>query len=130
VKVSCLPGVGSGGSLWSGRTFTIDLGGALVTNGDGIELDHDGVVFRNQNDLITGSISIVVAARAKLSRLTNDGLDVPTTIALARCGRGTLASPRHRPRPRFAGSPASTCTTESTGTAGRETVRPCVGGAS
>jgi sugar lactone lactonase YvrE len=67
----------------TGRTREIDLGGALVTNGDGLLLRGRALfVVRNQNNLIA-----VVKLSRSLSRgrvaaeLTDPDLDVPTTLA-------------------------------------------------
>jgi hypothetical protein len=67
----------------TGRTRQIDLGGAAVTNGDGILLRGRTLfVVRNQNNLIA-----VVQLSGSLSRgrvvaeLTDPDLDVPTTLA-------------------------------------------------
>jgi sugar lactone lactonase YvrE len=66
----------------SGTTREIRLGGATVTNGDGLLLDGRTLyVVRNQNNEVA-----VVALAANLAsgrivrRLTNSRLDVPTTI--------------------------------------------------
>ena len=67
----------------TGRTREIDLGGATVTNGDGLLLAGRVLfVVRNQNNLIA-----VVKLSRSLSRgrvvaeLTDPDLDVPTTLA-------------------------------------------------
>jgi sugar lactone lactonase YvrE len=68
----------------TGETFEIDLGGDLVTNGDGLELDgRTAYVVRNQNNLIAvvdldrhGDSGEVV------DELTAAGLDVPATATL------------------------------------------------
>ena len=80
---------GNAGILWridaaSGRATKIDLGGATVTNGDGLLLRGRTLyVVRNQLNRI-----VVVRLSGDLSRgrarreIKNDDFDVPTTIAL------------------------------------------------
>lgn len=70
----------------TGDTEQIDLGGYLVTNGDGLEIDGDRLhVVRNRDNLI----AVVDLAADLLSgevtdELTSDDFDVPTTVALLR----------------------------------------------
>ncbi|MEP6815775.1 MAG: superoxide dismutase [Marmoricola sp.] len=67
----------------TGEARTVDLGGTLVTNGDGLELDHRTLyVVQNQ-----GNVAVVHLARNTLSgevvdNLTNPNFDVATTGAL------------------------------------------------
>lgn len=70
----------------TGDTEQIDLGGYLVSNGDGLEIDGDTLyVVRNRDNLI----AVVDLAEDLLSgevtdELTSDDFDVPTTVALLR----------------------------------------------
>lgn len=70
----------------TGVTEQIDLGGYLVTNGDGLEIDGDTLyVVRNRDNLI----AVVELADDLLSgevveELTSSDFDVPTTVALLR----------------------------------------------
>jgi sugar lactone lactonase YvrE len=67
----------------TGRTREIDLGGALVTNGDGLLLRGRTLfVVRNQNNLIAVvKLSGSLARGRVVAELTDPDLDVPTTLA-------------------------------------------------
>jgi sugar lactone lactonase YvrE len=67
----------------TGRTREIDLGGALVTNGDGLLLRGRTLfVVRNQNNLIAVvKLSRSLAQGRVVAELTDPDLDVPTTLA-------------------------------------------------
>lgn len=70
----------------TGETEEIDLGGYLVSNGDGLELEGDTLyVVRNRDNLI----AVIDLARDLLSgelvkEITSDDFSVPTTVALLR----------------------------------------------
>lgn len=70
----------------SGHTRTVDLGGASLTNGDGLELDGDTLyAVRNQLNLIAVvDLDRRLATGDLEAELTDPGFDVPTTVALAR----------------------------------------------
>ena len=67
----------------SGRTREIDLGGATVTNGDGLLLAGRFLfVVRNQNNLIAVvKLSRSLSVGRVVAELTDPDLDVPTTLA-------------------------------------------------
>jgi sugar lactone lactonase YvrE len=67
----------------SGRTREIDLGGATVTNGDGLLLGGRFLfVVRNQNNLIAVvKLSRSLSVGRVVAELTDPDLDVPTTLA-------------------------------------------------
>ena len=70
----------------TGNAREVDLGGASLTNGDGLEIDGDILyVVRNQLNLVA-----VVDLNRRLTRgevvdeITSDDLDIPATVALVR----------------------------------------------
>lgn len=68
----------------TGRTRALDLGGSLLTNGDGLEI-HGRTLFvvRNQDNLITVLRLTRWLTGATIRRqLTSPDLDVPSTVAL------------------------------------------------
>jgi sugar lactone lactonase YvrE len=71
---------------WSGRTRTVDLGGASLTNGDGLELDRDTLyVVRNQLNLIAVvDLGRRLTTGELVTELTDPDLAIPTTVALAK----------------------------------------------
>lgn len=70
----------------SGDTEQVDLGGYLVTNGDGLELDGSRLfVVRNQDNLVAVVKLKHHGERGKVVKeVTDDDLDVPSTAAFAR----------------------------------------------
>ncbi|QIK66131.1 superoxide dismutase [Nocardioides sp. HDW12B] len=70
----------------TGDTEQIDLGGYLVTNGDGLEIDGDRLyVVRNRDNLIAVvDLAADLLSREVTDELTSDDVDVPTTVALLR----------------------------------------------
>ncbi|HSE72588.1 MAG TPA: superoxide dismutase [Nocardioidaceae bacterium] len=68
----------------TGRTKQIDLDGRRVRNGDGLEIRGDTLyVVRNRNNLVAVVDLAPNLRRGRIiDRLTADGLDVPTTVAL------------------------------------------------
>ncbi|MBA2560939.1 MAG: superoxide dismutase [Propionibacteriales bacterium] len=70
----------------TGNTTEVDLGGELLTNGDGLELDGDIVyVVRNFDNLIAVVELDDDLTRGQLkAQLTDVDLDIPTTVALLR----------------------------------------------
>lgn len=70
----------------TGDTEQIDLGGYLVTNGDGLEIDGDTLyVVRNRDNLIAVlDLSEDLLSGEVTDELTSDDFDVPTTVALLR----------------------------------------------
>jgi sugar lactone lactonase YvrE len=68
----------------TGRTRALDLGGYVLTNGDGLERRLDKLyVVRNRDNLIAKLDLDRRLTRAVLKReLTSSGFDVPTTVAL------------------------------------------------
>jgi sugar lactone lactonase YvrE len=70
----------------TGGTRQVDLGDTVLTNGDGLEAKGCNLfVVRNQDNLIAW-LKIGHKARSgrQVAELTNDTLDVPATVALAR----------------------------------------------
>lgn len=70
----------------TGVTHQVDLGATLLTNGDGLEARGRNLfVVRNQDNLIAW-LRLDDRARSgrQVAELTNDTLDVPATVALAR----------------------------------------------
>jgi len=70
----------------TGETVEVDLGGELLTNGDGLESDH-GIVYavRNSDNLIAAVELAADGETGEVSaELTDDDLDVPTTVAKSR----------------------------------------------
>lgn len=67
----------------TGEATTIDLGGDLVLNGDGILLDgRDLYVVRNQNNLVTGiELSPDLVEGDVVEEISSPAFRVPTTIA-------------------------------------------------
>jgi sugar lactone lactonase YvrE len=70
----------------TGVTEEIDLGGYLVTNGDGLEIDGDTLyVVRNRDNLIAVvDLADDLLSGAVVDELSSDDFDVPTTVALLR----------------------------------------------
>lgn len=70
----------------TGDTDSVALGGDSVTNGDGLEIDDETLyVVRNQNNLIAViELGRHLRSGTLVAELTDAGLDVPTTVALAR----------------------------------------------
>jgi sugar lactone lactonase YvrE len=70
----------------TGETRTVDLGGELVTNGDGLELDHDVLyVVRNQNnEIAVVDLSRRLQSGEVVAHLQDADFDIPTTAALLR----------------------------------------------
>ncbi len=68
----------------TGVATRINLGGYLVTNGDGLELDDDELfVMRNRNNLVAKiELSDDLLSGSLVAEITNPGLDVATTTAL------------------------------------------------
>jgi hypothetical protein len=68
----------------SGMSARIDLGGATVTAGDGMELDGDTLyVVRNQlNQVAVLELDEGATRATQVAELSDDGFDVPTTVAL------------------------------------------------
>ena len=71
---------------FTGRTRMIDLGGTVLTNGDGLEIDGDILyVVRNQNNEIAVVDLNRRLTRGKVvDRITDEDFDTPTTVALLR----------------------------------------------
>jgi sugar lactone lactonase YvrE len=67
----------------TGVTRTVDLGGELVTNGDGLLLDGDTlhVVQNRQNTVAVLRLDAAGTRGRLVSRLTDPRFDVPTTVA-------------------------------------------------
>jgi len=70
----------------TGETDTVDLDGELVTNGDGLEIDDEILyVVRNRSNLIAViDLDDDLEEGDLEAELTEDGFEVPTTVALAR----------------------------------------------
>lgn len=70
----------------TGDTEQVDLGGYLVTNGDGLELDGDTLyVVRNRDNLIAAiDLADDLLSGEVVDELTSEDFDVPTTVALLR----------------------------------------------
>jgi sugar lactone lactonase YvrE len=70
----------------TGVTHEVDLGGASLTNGDGLEIDDETLyVVRNQDNLVAVvELGDDLESGALVDEITNPGFDVPTTAALAR----------------------------------------------
>ncbi len=68
----------------SGIATRINLGGYLVTNGDGLELDDDELyVMRNRNNIVAKiKLSDDLLSGQLEAQITDPGLDVATTTAL------------------------------------------------
>ena len=69
----------------TGATTPIDLGGYLVTNGDGLEPGDDGELFvvRNRSNLIAQlELNRNVTSGRLIGELTNPNFDIPSTAAL------------------------------------------------
>lgn len=67
----------------TGEATAIDLGGALVRNGDGILLDgHDLYVVRNRDNIVTAiQLSADLTEGEVVDEITSPAFRVPTTIA-------------------------------------------------
>jgi sugar lactone lactonase YvrE len=79
------------GRLWridpeTGRAVPVDLGGAALTNGDGLVLDGRTLyVVRNvDNEIAVVRLSADYARGAVVTRITSTGFDFPTTLAALR----------------------------------------------
>jgi hypothetical protein len=70
----------------SGRTRRVDVRGASLVNGDGLEFGGDVLyVVRNQNNKVVAlDLNRRLTSAVRLTTLTRSGLDVPTTAAVAR----------------------------------------------
>ena len=70
----------------TGVTHEVDLGGASLTNGDGLEIDDETLyVVRNQNNLVAVvELDDDLESGELVDEITSTGFDVPTTAALAR----------------------------------------------
>lgn len=71
----------------SGATTALDLGGASVPNGDGLELDGDDLLYvvRNQDNLVVPvDLEDDLTAGEVGQEITSGDLDVPATVALVR----------------------------------------------
>jgi hypothetical protein len=68
----------------TGRSHAVDLGGYVLTNGDGLEIRRDKLfAVRNQDNLVAVLDLNRRLTRAALKReLTSNDFDVPTTVAL------------------------------------------------
>ncbi len=69
----------------TGVTREVDLGGASLTNGDGLEIDDETLyVVRNQDNLVAVvELEDDLAGGELVDEITSTGFDVPTTAALA-----------------------------------------------
>jgi hypothetical protein len=69
----------------TGETTAIDTGGADLTFGDGLELsDTTLYVSRNQAEVIVSlELDEALTSATLLAEATSEGLDIPTTLALA-----------------------------------------------
>lgn len=70
----------------TGVTREVDLGGASLTNGDGLEIDDEILyVVRNQDNLVAVvELDDDLDSGELVDEITSTGFDVPTTAALAR----------------------------------------------
>jgi sugar lactone lactonase YvrE len=70
----------------TGNTHALDLRGADLTNGDGLERDGNLLyVVRNANNAIVAvQLGRHLARGRVVATITDDGFDFPTTVALAR----------------------------------------------
>ena len=69
----------------TGDSRTIDLGGTLLTGGDGLELDGRLLyVGRNQGEVDAVQLSRSLLTGHQVATITDPTFDVPTTLALAR----------------------------------------------
>jgi sugar lactone lactonase YvrE len=69
----------------TGASRTIDLGGTLLTGGDGLELDGRLLyVGRNQGEVDAVRLSHSLMTGRVVATITDPTFDVPTTLALAR----------------------------------------------
>jgi len=69
----------------TGVSRTIDLGGTLLTGGDGLELDGRLLyVGRNQGEVDAIKLARSLATGRQVATITDPTFDVPTTVALAR----------------------------------------------
>ena len=70
----------------TGDTHTIDLGDAVLTQGDGLEIDGDILyAVRNRMNLIAVvDLDDDLASGEVVAELTSDDFDVPTTVTLVR----------------------------------------------
>ena len=69
----------------TGVTHEVDLGGASLTNGDGLEIDDEILyVVRNQNNLVAVvELDDDHESGELVDEISSTGFDVPTTAALA-----------------------------------------------
>lgn len=70
----------------NGRTDQVDLGGATVVNGDGLEVDnHTAYVVRNQNNLVAVvDLDRHATSGEVVDEITDAGLDVPASATIVR----------------------------------------------
>jgi len=70
----------------TGRSRLVEVTGARLVNGDGLELDGDTLyVVRNQNNRVVAlELGRSLTSAKWVARLTDPDLDVPTTAAVAR----------------------------------------------
>jgi hypothetical protein len=69
----------------TGATRTIDLHGAQLTAGDGLELEGNLLyVGRNINEVDAVKLNHARSAGRLVATITDPSFDVPTTVALAR----------------------------------------------
>jgi sugar lactone lactonase YvrE len=70
----------------TGVTHEVDLGGASLANGDGLEIDEETLyVVRNQDNLVAVvELDGDLEGGELVDEITSPGFDVPTTAALAR----------------------------------------------
>lgn len=70
----------------TGRSRIVEVTGARLVNGDGLELDGDTLyVVRNQNNRVVAlELGPGVTTAKRVARLTDPDLDVPATAAVAR----------------------------------------------
>jgi hypothetical protein len=69
----------------TGDSRTIDLGGTLLTGGDGLELDGRLLyVGRNQGEVDAIKLRRSLTTGHQVATITDPTFDVPTTVALAR----------------------------------------------
>jgi sugar lactone lactonase YvrE len=83
----------------TGVTRTVDLGGALLANGDGLEV-HGNILYVVRNDGLVAVVKLDhdVDRGEQVAELTSGDLDVPTTAALAQ-GSLWVVNARFLPSP-------------------------------
>ena len=87
----------------TGNAREVDLGGASLTHGDGLEIDGDILyVVRNQNNLVAVvALSADLLSGRVVDEITSPAFDVPTTIA-------RLGNRLYLPNARFTTPPTPT----------------------